>query len=252
MSLFNRVGAAVGAGAADVEVALTAEEYGWNDTIQGAVVVRGGKVDQTASEIRVSVLEEWETRDSDNDRQHHERRHFETTIANDVAIATGSSLKVPFEIAVPEGSFSRDWSVAARVSVPRAVDRHGKTAFSLMPPAAIRGLSAALCAVLPFRLKSRGNRNSEVNLDFEPPKENQKDLDGVRLIVRDEGQEVVGVLEINPQEKSLKDRFKAALKKDRIKHPIRFPAEPLAAAPDGPASSEVVARLRELIAPHVE
>jgi sporulation-control protein spo0M len=252
MSFFEQMGAAVGIGAARVEIILQGTEHAWNDKIRGTLIVHGGTVEQTASEVRVSVVEHWETRDSDGDEEDHYRHYSESVLATEARIPAGATQQWEFEVQVPEGAaFAHDWYVEGRVCVARAADRYGKMDFNLVPPPAAMGLGAALGEVAPFVLRSVGNAGTDLLLDFRPPQHLEGVLDGVMFIVSLVGDQIAGFLEINPQERSFGDHLKALVHKDRVKHPIEFPAAPLAENPHGPAPREVVSKLREILQPYL-
>nr|CAA9238174.1 Sporulation protein SpoOM [uncultured Armatimonadetes bacterium] len=256
MGFLSKVGAAVGIGGAEVSVSLDKDAYRWNDTITGTVHVQGGEAEQDASEIRVEVVEHWITTSTDSDghqtENHHYQRYNAKPLATQVKLMPRAPLQYPFEIQAPYGvDFSRHWYVEARVSVPRAVDRHGTGDFSFLPPQAIEALGRALVAVAPFSSSAQGNSKSEVHLDYAPP-ENLKDrLDGVKLTASETADQVTGTLEINPQEKGIGDHLKALFRKDRVRHPFAFPRDTLFHSLDGPPPPEVVAKLRELLQPYV-
>lgn len=77
MSLFNKMGPAVGIGAAKVEVAFPRPDYSYGDVIEGALRITGGTTNQSVDAVKLAILEHWETTDSDNDTDHHYRRHSE-------------------------------------------------------------------------------------------------------------------------------------------------------------------------------
>lgn len=258
MGLFGQMKAAVGVGAADVLVALEKGNYHWNETIRGRATIKGGQTEQNIGEFKVVIVESWmeSTRDMDGDR-HNERKYRyygQRVLATQIVATPNSQQQWDFEVQLPgEGMLSHDWSVQATASVAGAVDRHGSYVFKLLPSAGVMGLVNALYQVLPCTVNSMSNNSTQVSVDFKPPVAHQTALDGLMLIVQDDGNSVNGVLEVNPQEKSFADRIKALTKSDRVKYPIAFPAAPLAAAADGtgPAPAEVIARLRELIQPHL-
>ncbi len=252
MGFLGKMGAAVGVGGAQVGVTISGSEYAWGDTVRGTLTLTGGSVDQTVSELRVSVMEHWETHDPEDGTEDHYRHHNATVIGRDIALTAGASQPVEFEIGIPHGlSFSSNWFIAARLSIPKAKDSEGHTRFQLRPPLAIRGLSAALTHIAPFQLKSLTNVGNVVHMDFTPPPAQKNSLDGVKLMVSQDGDTVSGQLEINPQEKTIADRLKALAKKDRVQHPLRFPAAGLESALNGSAPAEVTARLQELIGPYL-
>ncbi|MBW3624228.1 MAG: sporulation protein [Armatimonadetes bacterium] len=252
MGLFSKMGAAVGVGAASVDISIPHSEYHWSDTIQGTLFVKGGTTDQTASEIKVSVLEEWETRDSEGDSDYHQERHNERTVARDVSIPAGTTQEIPFEVTVPHAeNFGHDWSVSSRICVARAADRHDKVRFKMLPPVAIMRAADALKAIAPFKPKHYINNKGTVHYDFAPPEDKKDTLDGVLLMLREDGDQVTGVFEINPQEQSIADRLKALMKKDRVKHDVSFDRNALLEAPEGEPPVEVVEKMRELLQPYL-
>lgn len=256
MGLFDNLKAAAGVGAADVSVKIEKNAYSWNDAIRGSLKVDGGQVDQTATEVRVLIREHWVTRDSDGDRRNNYKYYADTVIAQNVTCAAGSSQQLDFQITMPpEGDLSHDWAVMGRFCVPRAADREGGRPFNLVPPPAIKGLAEALGQLAPLEIKSITNTSTfgkptpRVSIDFKPSSALQKNLDGVKFMVEQQGERVAGVLEINPAEHSLADRMKALARKDRVQHDIDFAAAPLAAF--GPAPQEVMDKLGELLKPYL-
>ena len=258
MGLFSQVKAAVGVGASEVQVTTENGRYHWGETLEGKVVVSGGQIEQTASEVTVNITETWvEQRRNHDGKMRSERQHrtySERLVASQVVIAVGSSQEYAFELQVPnEGTLSHEWYVAARVSVPQAADRHGRANFQLLPPHAVMGLVNAVCQIVPCELRSLSNRSTQVTVDLKPATAHEKDLDGLMLIVHAGGDPIAGAFEINPQEKSFGDRLKALAKQDRVKHPISFAAAPLAAAAEDATKvpPEVVEQLRGFITPHL-
>lgn len=252
MSLLRKIGAAAGIGAAGVTVSVEGDAFTWGEVIRGTVRVEGGSVAQTATEIKLSVEEHWETRDSEGDTDDHYVHHNEIILDRQVALEPGSAREWPFEIAVPSlVQLSHDWSVAARVCVPRAADRHGRKRFELLLPAPFRGAVAALLEVVPFPNYGTQVEGNTVELNFRPSKDFKKHLDGVQMKLSLANGEVFGVMEINPQEKSLGDFLRALAKKDRVRHEVRFNADVLAAGANGPAAPEAVNQFQELLKPHL-
>lgn len=253
MGLFSQVKAAVGVGASQVQVVLEDGRYHWNDTIKGKVIVQGGNVEQRASEVSVNITESWVEVDSDGDREQKSRAYNQRILGSDVPIPVGTTQEWEFELQVPnDGQLGHSWSVAARVSVPGAVDRHGKADFQLLPPRAVMALANLTCQVGECELKSFTNSSSKVTVELKPLPPRQKDLDGLTLIVTDDGRQVAGTFEVNPQEKSMADRLRALAKKDRVRHPIAFDSASLVSATDAPGvSAQVAEQLRSFVAPHL-
>lgn len=252
MGFLNKMGAAIGVGAADVEIRIPRDAYHWSETVQGTLHLKGGSADQTASDVRVSIMEHYETRDSEGDTDHHYDHYNEVIVAQEVSIPAGSDQEIPFEVQVPEGeSFSHDWYVHARISVPRAADRRGQVKFKMLPPVALSRAAEAVEAVAPFKMKHFLNNKGVVHFDFGPPEDRKDKLDGVMLQVREDVDRVTGVLEINPQEHSIADRLKALMKKDRVRHDVSLDRQALLDAPEGQPPAEVVEQLRALLQPYL-
>lgn len=253
MSNLSNLGAALTGGGTVVEVLLPTGLGRWNEVIPATVRIIAGNHPLKGCEISVYVREHWTTTDDDGDETDHYRRHNAVSLATNIEVEPGQEYAWACALTIPDAvALSHDWAVVARLGVPLAVDREGVTSFTLLPPRAVEGLEMALCACGDFSLRWRTNRKTEVHSDFRPPDGLKKSLDGVKLIVQEEGPDVVGVLEINPQEKSLADRLKSLVRADLVKHPIRFPAAPLAASLNGTPVPEVVTQLRNLIVPHLD
>src|SRR5688572_6203713 len=119
MSFIEKVGAAVGLGAAKVSVSVEREEYHWNDTLDGTTTIQGGTLDQSGSELKVSVLEHWVTRDAYDRKTEHHEYYNEKTIAREVAIAAHSIQHWRFSVVVPAGqTIDHNWLAAARLCIP--------------------------------------------------------------------------------------------------------------------------------------
>jgi sporulation-control protein spo0M len=251
MGLFKKMGAKLGIGAATVTLEIEKDGYAWGEVVRGVARVQAGNAEQHASEIQAAVLEHWETRDSDGDREDNYRRYNEVTLANDVTLTPGAEQSFPFQVEVPAGvSLGTNWFAEARVKIQGGADRSGATGFKLLPPEGIRGLMRAFEQAADFNLNARSNNQTEVTLDYRPSRELQKQFDGVKFIVTEADGRVAGVMEVNPQEKSMGDRFKALLKKDRVRHEIAFSADSLTAV-SGP-STDVINELRRLLSPYMQ
>jgi sporulation-control protein spo0M len=254
LGLFSKMKAAAGIGASSVQVVLENKRYHWGETVRGKVDLQGGEVEQNASAVLVNLTETWEDVDSDGDRQTRSRSHGEQMLAQQVSIPIGSHQEWPFTLAIPPGaSLTSDWSVVARVKVSGAVDRQGKADFALLAPRAVRALSQALCKLAECELKALTNNGERITAELQPLPQRRKDLDGLKLMVSDNGQQVIGTFEINPQEKSFADRLKALAKKDLVHHAISFDSVALAAADENESAlpPEVVEQLKGFLAPHL-
>lgn len=212
----------------------------------------GGSAEQKASALKVCVQEHWVTRDSDGDRQDNYERHHTVEVTGEVTLAAGATQEWPFEITIPEAATpTHNWAIAADLEIVRGTDRHAEAAIEVGFPAEFNQVAAALCEVAEFKLAVAGTTKDGVDFDFRPPQALKKSLDGVRLLLRRESGDVSGVLEINPQEKSLGDFLKSLARKDRVRHEVRFTAAELRSTPETPVPPAVINRLRSLLQPYL-
>lgn len=249
MSIISKIGAAVGVGAADVSVAVEQPEVTWNDMVRGTVRVQGGSVEQTATELRISVEEHFETPDSEGGTDHHYIHHSEAVLATQVTVHPGAAQEWPFQIQVPHlVTPGHDWHVVARFCVPRAADQQSRARLNMKLPVPLRTVAQAVVEAGGLTLSVCGVRSKEqdVLLEFRPSKELKQHLDGVTAWLRPEGDGVAGTLEINPQEKSLTDVLKSLAKKDRVRQEIRFTGAEVA------TPGLVAERLRGILAPYLQ
>ena len=236
----------------EVQVALPGREYAWGDVIEGTARLTGGSAEQVLSEVRVSVMyRSTETYSgAAAPRTEHTDHHFEEAIiVRSLSLPAGSAQDIPFQVRVPDRAASfGDWSVAVRLVQGADEIRQGFARFEVVPPLAVRGLESVLTRALGFEEIYTSCDAGKVEIEFAPPDDLKKHLDGVKLIVRREGEEIVGDLEINPQEKTLADHLKALRLKDRVRHPIRFSAVTLEkGGDDGTPPEEITRDLRVLL-----
>lgn len=252
MSFEEKVEAALGVDAAEIEVTVNQDTLRWGERATGVVRVRGGQVEQSLAKVTVSLREHWTAYTGERGKEERYRYHGELELAGPGAVAPGSAAEYPFELPVPDlAGLGCDWAAFARAHVIGGLDPEASAGLRLLPPPAVSGLRAALLAVAPFRDLSVGSSGGTVTMDFDSPRGGGDLLDAVKLVVAEESGEVHGVLEINPQEHTLTDALKSLVLLDRVKREIRFPAAPLAAAAQGSPPEEVVSALRQLLQPYL-
>jgi len=268
MGLLNKLGAAVGIGGAAVEVRVAGSdeddpwgaELTWGDTVRGTLHVHGGKTDQAIKEVKVFVRERYETRDSDGDTETVERQHSTAVVARGLPVAAGQSLEpIPFEVTVPRGlALGHHYSVGAQLAIPGAADGRGDAPFQMVLPAPQRGLLAALGKVAEFQPTPVISTDSKGRLGVTVLPESaalKKKLDGVTFSFADPllvADDLPVDLEINPQENSLADHFKALLRKDLIRSKITLSRADLLAAAEGRDVPEsLLSTLRSLLDGHL-
>ena len=259
MGFLNKAGAALGIGSASVVVAPDGNEYSWGETVTGRLHLTGGTTDQTIAQVQVGLLEHWETTETDHDtdstrerRVQHNKYHNLDVLAMQVIVAAGSRQELPFGVTVPQGAaLDHEWYVEARLDLPRAKDQRGRAPIQLILPRWLLRLEAALWQVAPFERSGISQSGTRISLSYGAPGALKDKIDGVALWVEESGGNVAGELEVNLQEKSLKDHLKALLRKDRVRYPVTFPLAHLSADPDDPPPAEVAEKLREIVEPHL-
>jgi sporulation-control protein spo0M len=230
MSLFEKIGAAVGIGACKVQVALNASQVGWGETISGEVRVCGGTVPQQLDWLKAFLMEHWTTTTTDSKghstTHHHYLTHDECQLADDLAVAPSQEHTFAFEMKAPWGRpFSHDWYVQARASIPAAVDRGGQCAFRLVVPAVFSRVAQSLTAASGIPLAYWSVCRNGAAAQFKPQGEQRRVFDGIRLELALEADQIVGTVIVNPQEHSLMDVLKSFVHADRVRLPVRLSAD---------------------------
>jgi hypothetical protein len=251
MALLQNIMVAAGVGAAQLHVLLDRAEHFCGGPVSGRVQVRGGEIAQIAEVIEVRVQEDWtETRyrNGKSHTQHRTRVHGRAAVAVNFSVPAGGAFEWAFALSVPHGApLHHTWTVQSTMRVPGAVDRHGSATLRLFASGAVMALKDALLQVAPFEVSSTGTDH----FDLRPPAHLQHTLDGVKFLIAPAqmGGFLLGQIEINPQEKTLKDRMRAAVGADRVRHQLQVPLAQL--VPGQPAPPELIAHLRGLLQPYL-
>lgn len=258
MALFQNLKVAAGVGATELSVVLDSAEQARGGLVTGRVQARGGELPQIAEVIEARVQEDWSEqrphsvyRDGQHRTEyrteHKTRVHSRVALAVNFSVPAGGAFEWPFHLSVPNGAdVSRTWSIQTTMRVPGAADRHDSKTLRLYVSGAVLGLKNALCQIAPFEFNGTGPGY----FDLCPPQSLKGELDGVKFMFPEAQMPgfLSGQLEINPQEKTLKDRMRAAVGKDRIRHPLQIPLAQLNPAQPAP---ELVAHLRSLLQPYL-
>lgn len=270
---WERVGAAVGIGSAEIGLALEtthrpAAFYGGQE-IFGRVLLRGGNVEQIG-EVRATVEERWVTiiyAGKSAIPVTQTRRYAEQLLFPARRVTADSENEaIPFSLRLPDTdlTLAHEWYVVAAFAAQGAISvRRAEEKFALLPPRPILGLMSALhdaVTGLSGEIVQAGavtNNRNEYLCPFLPSSALRDQIDGLRLRVRlDRNKDLVeGLLDVNPQEHSFLEHLQALIGANNQSHFISFSASALAqgaalkdigeAEPD----PEIVRALRLLLNP---
>lgn len=234
MSLFEKIGAAVGIGACKVQVALASSQVAWGEAVTGEVRVEGGTVPQQVDTLKAFLMEHWTTTSTDSKghttTHHHYLTHDECELAADFVASPSEERQLSFELKAPWGRpFGHDWYVSARASIPAAVDRQGQCSFRLCPPAPFVRVAESLTAVSGIPLVYWSVCRNGAAAQFKPQGEQRRVFDGIRLELALEADQIVGTVIVNPQEHSVLDVLKSFVLADRVRLPVRSAADDIEA-----------------------
>jgi len=169
MSLFNKVFASVGIGAAEVDTKLEKDTYMPGETVQGVVVIKGGKIDQQIDEIYLALNTTY-LRESDD------RKYSVTATIDRFRLTTPFTIQakekkdIPFSFQLPYDTplsigRSKVW-VTTGLDIKGAVDPSDKDYLKVMPNSLMSAvfnsveqlgfrIREAECEEAPRRLRGR-------------------------------------------------------------------------------------------------
>lgn len=100
MSLFNKVLASVGIGAAQVDTKLTHDRLIIGDEVTGVVEIKGGKVEQQIDSIYLQVLTTY-IQESDDKKYVHKGIIEKYRITDSLTIGSNEKVEIPFSFKLP-------------------------------------------------------------------------------------------------------------------------------------------------------
>ena len=267
MSLLSNLKAAVGVGGARVEIVeLAGQDYYWTETVRGALTLTGGQAEQTVDNLTARLACHSIGTDSHGQPYDNYDRFSETSIAIGLTVTPSSSQQFPFEVVVPDIASPTGtdyklqpvtWFVEGMAYIHHAIDASGGAVITVHCPATLEALASAIEQVAPVAQRMKYNTDAFmrsqpiIHFQFAPTDEGKASLDGVKLDVEERDGQVIGTLEINPQEHSRADHLRALVLKDRVHHAVSFPAAALFAGEDGSVGREVLAQLDEWFRPYL-
>jgi|GEM_PF-5028312 hypothetical protein len=255
--------------------------FAWGDTIQGTVTLEGSQQPTRVALLTVGIVEQDMTSYAEpigyvpavpgtmlapnvdpTPPTALETRYEETVIARDITLpGPGESLSLPFSLTVPHGrSLTNGYFVVAHAAVASdGPDLTGSESFVLLPPRHAQAMIAALETFGPFEAIAFQTHPREsgdgdfYDLNFAAPESLRHALDGVRFRLEEDGPNIVGHIEVNPQEHTLREHLASLLRADRVRFPLSFPREALnAAARENRPPEAVVERLHEVLDPYLK
>jgi len=230
VSLASRIGAAFGMGATRVEVHIN-EAANWRgSTITGAVVVRGGAVEQTLMKVTLDLMEFW-SEGGGAHRTTEQRRAERITLCETMQAGPGSQQALPFEIGVPSCARCtrrrEGWRLDAEAHIALAVDARASLALNVLPHPEVLALQRAMRDGLGFGPVRWRGELAEIQYDFTPPPALLDQIEGLTLCALVEGIDVVGRLAVNREEHGVADVLRSMVGADRQSVPFRIPRSAL-------------------------
>ncbi|MBT2656271.1 sporulation protein [Bacillus sp. ISL-18] len=136
MSFFNKVFASVGIGAAEVDTKLEKDTYMPGETVQGVVVIKGGKIDQQIDEIYLALNTTY-LRESDDRKYSVTATIDRFRLTTPFTIRANEQKDIPFSFLLPYDTplsigRSKVW-VTTGLDIKGAVDPSDKDYLKVMP-----------------------------------------------------------------------------------------------------------------------
>jgi sporulation-control protein len=169
MSFFNKVFASVGIGSAEVDTKLEKDTYMPGETVQGVVVIKGGKIDQQIDEIYLALNTTY-LRES-NDRKYSVTAAIDQfRLTNHFTIHANEQKDIPFSFQLPYDTplsigRSKIW-VTTGLDIKGAVDPSDQDYLKIVPNSLMSAvfntidnlgfrIREADCEEAPHRLRGR-------------------------------------------------------------------------------------------------
>lgn len=155
MSVFNKVLASIGIGAATVDTKLDKGQVAPGEELQGVVEIRGGSVEQRIDDIYLSIHTQYikET----NDKKYHTTATIEQVrLASAFTLAANEQKEIPFSFVLPLDTpitlgRTKVW-VKTGLDIKNAIDPADKDYLQVVPSKILEGALDSL-SVLGFRLR---------------------------------------------------------------------------------------------------
>ncbi len=243
-----------------ITIVTERQEYCQGDIIRGTVYLRGGEVEQRADTLTLKLQEYWTENDTDDDGHTSERTVTNTVqsrkLAWQLTIAPGSEQRYDFEMRLPINcrlsNSDEGWFLRVKLDVALALDPKHYIEFQVRPArefeAIVQTFERELRFMEQYRHRNWHERHLFTRFRLRPPGALAKELDYLRLRLRQDGRGgVVGDIQFDLQEKSVKDYFKALVAADDVSRPISLTYQELFAPHWKPRYRELASTLMALI-----
>jgi sporulation-control protein spo0M len=226
MGIFDRISRAFNIGGVAVTVDVEGDEFPQGSRVRGRVRLVGGSFEQTATSVMAVFEEFWhESRGSGKSRRRVLVAHTvaQKTLAEPCVIAKGATQTFDFDFPLPANARLSDpdegFRVRVALDIPGQVDPSGFAKVTVVPSAAIQGLSAAMVRHLSFRDGRRRFSASDrlTTVRMHPPQELKTHIGHIDLICHHTSSGLAVDVAVDLQEHSLMDYLKAMVGKD-VKH----------------------------------
>jgi len=216
MSPTPRTSSFASTGSCRVGLELDSTVVSCGETLVGRVILRGGR---TTQQVETAVAY-FERRDSDLDRLVYAR-----TCWNNLVVNAGDTQRLEFNLAVPD-RVSMESPKQVCVTARAVGDMAATSGLSvrILPLPCFVELASALASVarIPVTHWLNIGGGDGVAARFVPDGPAREVFDGLRLEMFRSGPNLYGELEIDPRERSLRDRLRAATGADRRRIPFNF------------------------------
>ncbi len=258
MGLFESIMSGLNIGGCSIEVHTDMLAYPQATNIKGQVVVRGGKIPQEGSAIKIELEEFWtESRGSGkNSRRVTVYRTQCAQSFKNFSISPGEVQSYDFSLALPLNSrlstSSTGWDIKVSIDIPNAIDPVCKAKLLIEPAKEFLAIVEA-CRGLKFSIKSNSwewTKDSDTTyFRLLPSEEMYKEFDYMAFNLcqsfRTGG--VVGDILFNLQEKSFTDYLKSMLFMDRIQKTFILGREQIF-LPDGSINHDgIICKIKPLL-----
>ncbi len=224
--VFSRLGAMLGMGSAVVELEIPGVPVFRGSEIAGAVVLSGGRVPQKVRKVTVDLFEYWITGHGKN-RSYHQRSHERLILGEFVRIEPGQTERYEFRLTLPDTarcSRRREgWEVRAEAHIPWSVDSRASAPIRAIPHAEVLAVQRAARDWLRLQPLEWDGSRPEVYYNFRAPNEMRHVLDGLSLRMSVTPDAVEVMVDLNKQERNMRERLTALLGADHERTPLRIP-----------------------------
>ncbi len=228
--VFSRLGAMLGMGSAVVDLEVPGNQVFRGAEIGGSVVLTGGRVPQKVRQLTADLYEYWITGHGKN-RSYHQRRHERVVLGEFVPIEPEQVERYEFRLTIPDTARCtrrrEGWEVRVEAHIPWSVDSRASAPIRVIPHAEVLSIQRAARDWLRLQPLEWDGSRPEVYYNFRAPNEMRHVLDGLSLRMTVTADAVEVIVDVNKQERSMRDRLNALVGGDHERTPLRIPRSEL-------------------------